>query len=348
MPFTVPRTARQRLESLAVRSALALPTQVQRVLAGRSVMRDGQTLEVEAQFLLRLQSLSGRGGAEMTVEGRDQVLLDAVAVGGRQPVGETRELKVDGAVGLLAARLYVPESLRGSTGPDPLLVYFHGGGWVVGDLDSHDAVCRVLAEEAGVRVLSVDYRLAPESPFPAAPDDCAAAYRWVVAHAAELGADRDRLAVGGDSAGGNLAALTALVAAREGLPLALQLLVYPATDHTQQTESLRLFGEGFFLTREGMEEARRLYLGDHDPTDPAASPLYAEVPAGLAPAYVVTAGFDPLRDEGEAYARKLAEAGVHVKLERVPGQIHGFFNLVAGRSSRSTVDEIALTVAGML
>ena len=170
-----------------------------------------------------------------------------------------------------------------------------------------------------------------------------AAYRWVVENAASLGADPERLAVGGDSAGGCLAAGVAIEAARAGLPLAFQLLVYPATDTERDTESLALFGEGFYLTRAFMDLATASYIEpDADRRDPRHSPLYADVPDGLAPAYVATAGFDPLRDEGEAYARKLADAGVPVELERFPDQIHGFLNIVGvGRTSRAAIAEIA-------
>jgi acetyl esterase len=192
-------------------------------------------------------------------------------------------------------------------------------------------------------VLAVDYRLAPEHRFPAAYDDAVAAYRWAVEHVEELGVDRDRIAVGGDSAGGNLAAGVALEAARSGLPCAFQLLVYPATDATRATESLRLFGAGFYLSAEFMELANDSYMTEGlDPRDPRLSPAYADVPEGVAPAYVCTAGFDPLRDEGEAYARKLSDAGVTVELKRFEDQIHSFFNIVGvGRSSRAAVAEIA-------
>jgi acetyl esterase len=201
-----------------------------------------------------------------------------------------------------------------------------------------------------VRVLSVDYRLAPEHPFPAAYDDCLASYRWVVDHAGELGADPDRLAVGGDSAGGCLAATSALAAAEDGLPLAIQLLVYPGTDMRGGTESRAMFGEGFYLTTGFIDLARGLYTPDPDThDDPRVSPLVAKVPEGLAPAYVVTAGFDPLRDEGEAYARKLSEAGVEVELRRFPDQVHGFFNVVGvGRSSRAAMGEIAAKLRAAL
>jgi acetyl esterase len=351
----------RRLEALALRGALALPERVQRVLAGRPVVREGQTLATETQLLLRMQQLARLPAVEKlpVVEGRDALLEQAGMAGGRQPCGSVRDLRV----GELPGRLYVPgavleggfeaRSARTSTteaAGDPLLVFFHGGGWVYGDLDSHDAVCRVLAERAGVRVLAVDYRLAPEAPFPAAYDDALAAYAWVFDHLDDLGADPARLAVGGDSAGGCLAATVALEAARKGWPLAFQLLVYPATDMTASMESRRSFGDGFYLTTDFMDLATESYFPDRAVlTDPTASPLFADVPSGLAPAYVATAGFDPLRDEGEAYARKLAEAGVAVELERFPDQIHGFFNVVGvGRRSRACVEQVASRLAAGL
>jgi acetyl esterase len=294
-----------------------------------------------------MQKLAREPGPETLPleEGRRAVLRQSTMVGGSQPVGAVRDLPA----GERPARLYVPSGDRGRS-PGPMLVFFHGGGWVYGDLDTHDAPCRFLAERAGVRVLSIDYRLAPEDPFPAAYDDCLAAYRWVVDHAAVLGADPTRLAVGGDSAGGCLAATTALAAAEDGLPVAAQMLVYPGTDMRGGTESRAMFGEGFYLTTGFIDLARSLYVPDpstHD--DPRVSPLVAKVPDGLAPAYVVTAGFDPLRDEGEAYARKLAEAGVEVELRRFPDQIHGFFNLVGvGRSSRAAMAEIAVKLRASL
>ncbi len=219
-----------------------------------------------------------------------------------------------------------------------------------GDLESHDAACRALAERSGVRVLAVDYRLAPEHPFPAAHEDALAAYRWVVAAAHDLGADPETIAVGGDSAGGNLAAVTAIAAAREGLPCAFQLLIYPATDSARQTASADLFAEGFYLTRTFVDLAEASqFPPDVDLRDPDRSPLHAELPPGLAPAYVVTAGYDPLRDEGEAYARKLADAGVEVELERFPGEMHGFFNIVGiGRTSCAANARIADRLAAAL
>jgi acetyl esterase len=330
---------------VTLRTALGLPERVQRVLAGRRVTIDGQTLAVDTQLMLRLQRLVREPSTEDLPLPAGRRLLDShtAITGGRQRIGAVRELRL----GELAGRLYVPSA---ASSPGPLLVFFHGGGWVYGDLDSHDPPCRFLAERSGVRVLSVGYRLAPENPFPAAADDALAAYRWVVDNAASLGADLRRLAVGGDSAGGNLAAVTALQAARDGLPLAFQLLVYPATDATSRSRSRSLFGHDLYLTEEFMDRVLEQYVPDlASRADPRMSPLLAELPEGLAPAYVATAGFDPLRDEGEAYARKLADAGLEVELRRFADQIHGFLNVVgAGRTARSAVAEIADKLAAGL
>ena len=343
------------LEKRVVKAVLGLPEPVQRVFAGRRVIRDGQTLATDTQLLLRLQRLVREPAPETLpmAQGRTAVLRQSALVGGDQPIGAVRDLPV----GDLPGRLYVPsvvstgsttEGTGSTTGP--LLVYFHGGGWMYGDLDSHDPACRFLAERAGVRVLSVGYRLAPEHPFPAAYDDGLAAYRWVVDHADSIGADPTRLAVGGDSAGGCLAATTAIAAAREGLPLAFQLLIYPGVDMRGGAESREMFGEGFYLTTTFMDLAAESYVPDRElHEDPRVSPLLAEIPPGLAPAYVVTAGFDPLRDEGEAYARRLADAGVPVELRRFPDQIHTFLHIVGvGRSSKAAMAEIAAKLGAAL
>lgn len=341
-------------EAVLLRAAMGLPERVQARLAGRPVVLDGQRLAPETQLMLRLQRLARLPGAETLPisQGRGAVVHHAGLAGGRQPVGAVRDFKV----GDLPARLYTPSSVveEGAKRPSrnllPLLVFFHGGGFMYGDLESHDAPCRLLAERAGVRVLAVDYRLGPEDPFPAAYDDALAAYGWAVDNAESLGCDPQRLAVGGDSAGGNLAAGVALEAARCGWPLAFQLLVYPATDCDRHTRSFDMFGEGFYLSREFMDLANECYIpAGHDLHDPRLSPLFADIPDGVAPAFVVTAGFDPLRDEGEAYARKLADAGVDVELKRYPDQIHGFFNIVGvGRRSPAAVAEIAAKLGGAL
>jgi acetyl esterase len=327
-----------RVQATTLGMLLALPAPVQRALAGRPLTIDGATLATETQLTLRLKRVVRDPAIEELpiAHGRDVLRRQCIVVGGRQPIAATRDLAMDD----LSGRLYVP---RGAATPGPLLVWLHGGGFVYGDLDSHDAVCRFLAERAGVRVLAVDYRLAPEHPFPAAYDDARAAHRWVVENAASLGADPERLALGGDSAGATLSAVAAIAAARDGLPLAFQLLLYPSTDQTTEWPSRARFGDGLYLTTEFMDVAKCSYLPDPATWGlPEVSPLLAELPPGLAPAYVATAGFDPLRDEGEAYVRKLADAGVDVTLRRYADQIHGFVNIVGvGRTSRAAVIEVA-------
>jgi acetyl esterase len=225
----------------------------------------------------------------------------------------------------LAVRIYTPESpaLAGA------LVYFHGGGWVFGDLDSHDETCRRLCREAELKVISVHYRRAPETTYPGAAEDCYAATAWVVENAARLGIDRDRIAVGGDSAGGNLAAATALMARDRGGPaIRLQLLIYPVTDARFDTGSYRENADGYLLSRRAMEYFWDQYVPDlQERTEPYAAPLRASDLNGLPPALVQTAEYDPLRDEGEAYAAALAKAGVAVQQTRYDGLIHGFFGM---------------------
>ncbi len=264
--------------------------------------------------------------------------LTAAYAGRPVPVASVRDLDIDG----IRCRHYAPPE---TGGPHPLLVYYHGGGFIYGDLDTHDGVCRILCRHAGVHVLAVDYRLAPEHPFPAAVDDARAALSWAHTNAERLGADPSRIGVGGDSAGGNLAAVTSQLAARDGGPApALQLLIYPATDMAIRHRSRDLFREGFLLTDPEMDWYTDSYLGKArtDAADPRASPLLAEDLSGLAPAFVVTAAFDPLRDEGEAYARALQQAGTPVTLRRFPGFIHGFINAAGvSRTARDALVEIA-------
>jgi acetyl esterase len=235
---------------------------------------------------------------------------------------------IPGPGGDLPIRIYVPTD---EPGPRPVLVYFHGGGWVIGDLDTHDGTCRALAAASGATIVSVDYRLAPEHPFPAAFDDCVAATRWVADNAAELGCDAGCLAVGGDSAGGNLAAAVALALQDGGPPLRFQLLVYPVTDGTLSRPSIDENAEGYFLTKDTMAWFWNHYVGEGgDRTgEPRASVLHCADSAlpGLPPALVITAEFDPLRDEGEAYAERMRAAGVPVETSRYDGVIHGFFSM---------------------
>ncbi|GAA0510021.1 alpha/beta hydrolase [Saccharopolyspora subtropica] len=317
------------LEAAVLRGVYALPRPVRRLIAGSPVRLDGQELALDAQLLLKLLKLSGRDGLSgVTPEAaRAGMRRSTKLTGGPRlsdVVAADRRIPADG--GDLAARLYRPRDL---TEPGPLLVYFHGGGWVIGDLDSHDDLCRFLAKHAGIRVLSVDYRLAPEHPFPAALDDCVAAYRYAADNATELGSRPESIAVGGDSAGGNLAASVALHATRSGLVRPVfQLLIYPAVDATTRRRSRELFGDGFLLTDRDMNWFMDHYAPDAaDRYDPRLSVLLADDLSGLPPACVVTAGFDPLRDEGEAYAQRLAESGVPVVTRRFPDLIHGFVNL---------------------
>lgn len=286
----------------------------------------------------------------MTVNPQVQVLLDMMAQGPQldletatvadfrsmydqsmlaaNPVPMARvedvSMELDGRT--IGARLYVPD---GAGEMPPLVVYFHGGGWVIGTLDTHDGTCRRLARACGAAVLSVDYRLAPEHRYPAAPMDCFDATRWAIANAEGLGVDGSRIAVAGDSAGGNLAAAVAVMARDHGVPLRHQSLIYPVTDYDLTLPSYAANGGGeYFLATETMRWFWNQYLGGRAREDaPLAVVLQIEDIEGVAPATVITAQYDPLRDEGVAYAEKLAAAGVAVDAAIAPGMIHGFFSM---------------------
>ncbi|GAA3938133.1 alpha/beta hydrolase [Actinomadura viridis] len=274
------------------------------------------------RFLDIVDSWSRLDGPEPSVEEmRRQVA--AVFPRERRPMAEVRELTVPGEGGAVPVRLYRP--VRRS--PLPVLVYLHGGGWVVGGPDNVDAVCRDLAAGAGCAVLNVDYRLAPEHPFPAAVRDAWAVTAAAVDEPGRFGADPRAVAVAGDSAGGNLAAAVALLARERGVRLAHQLLVYPVTDTAMDTPSYAEFARGYGLDAAAMARCLRLYRGDADPADPLLAPLRAPDLSGAAPATVITAECDVLRDEGEAYARRLEEAGVPAVLRRYEGVVHSFFLL---------------------
>jgi acetyl esterase/lipase len=241
-----------------------------------------------------------------------------------QRVMQVEDRQIPGPAGLIPVRSYRPPSAQ----PLPVLVWFHGGGWVVGDLDTTDSLCRVLAEWAGCLVVSVNYRHAPEHPFPAAVDDAYVATCWVATEGAAIGADRARIAVGGASAGGNLAAAVAIQAKSEGRPpLVFQYLVYPVTDGTLGLPSMEANASGYGLSRDGMSWYWDQYVPDSDRRlDPLASPLQAEDLSALPPAFIITAEYDPLCDEGEAYAVRLRQAGVAVRLKLYEGMIHGFLS----------------------
>lgn len=242
-------------------------------------------------------------------------------------VAKVEDRTIPGPDSDVPVRIYTPES----SGPFPILVWFHGGGWVVGDLESADGSARNLCVGGQCVVVSVDYRLAPDAKFPGPAEDCWAATIWAVDNAARINGDPTRLAVGGDSAGGNLAAVMALMAAERGGPeIALQLLIYPVTDVNFNTVSYSDNAEGYSLTKVGMQWYWEHYLeNDADALNPYAAPLQAESLVGQPPALVITAEFDPLRDEGEAYAKRLTEAGVATTVTRYDGMIHGFFSMTA-------------------
>jgi acetyl esterase/lipase len=255
-------------------------------------------------------------------------------------IASVEDRRIPGPAGDIPVRIYRPEG----QGPLPALVYFHGGGWVIGSIETHDASCRDLANRVGCVVVSVDYRLAPEHRYPAAAEDCYAATRWVAENAASLGIDAGRIAIGGDSAGGNLTAVVALMARdRRGPALVHQLLIYPVTDADFTRASYRENAEGYLLTTTAMEWFWGHYVPDSaQRTEAYAAPLRAKDLAGLPPAFVITAEFDPLRDEGEAYAKRLAQAGVATRHERYAGAIHGFFAMgMLSEVARRVVDDAA-------
>jgi acetyl esterase/lipase len=334
------------VEHRVVKFFCGLPPRLQRLLFGEPPVLDGQQLAPDIHTLLwldRLTSDDGLAADKAVTESRAKRLKEARIVAHRPPIPMARveAIAIPGPAGAIDARLYMPTE---TSEPGPLLVYFHGGGWVIGDLDTHDDPCRFLASRAGVRILAVDYRLAPEHPFPAAAEDAFAAYAWAMENAERLGAVGERIGVGGDSAGANLAAATCLQArdAASVLP-AMQLLIYPVTETAGTAASRQTFGEGFLLTRGDMDWFEDRYLPPEvDREDPRVALLNASDLSGLPPAYIATAGFDPLRDEGEAYAHRLREAGVKVALRRHPGLVHTFLNLTAiCPTARAAVHEAA-------
>ena len=340
----LPPPAEHRL----LRAVCGLPPRAQRLLFGAPPRVDGQTLAPDIHALLRLAALAG---GDSFLDGRTPEQARAHARRQAQtaaawppiPMAAVRDLSLPGPAGPLPARHYAPFAAAPGE-PAPLLLYFHGGGWVIGDLDTHDGVCRFLAAAAGVAVLAIDYRLAPEHPFPAAVEDAWAAYEWALEQAPGLGCDPARIAVGGDSAGANLAAVVSILVRDAGGPApAMQLLIYPPTDSAGELPSRRRFADGYLLTKGDMDAFQRAYLPPGtDSHDPRVSIIEAPDLRGLPPAYLATAGFDPLRDEGEAYALRMREAGVRVALRRHPGLIHSFANQTAiSRSSRAAMLEAA-------
>ncbi|HET7313976.1 alpha/beta hydrolase [Salinisphaera sp.] len=330
-------------ESGAARGMLGLPAALLRIMAGKPIVRDGQTLDVQCQLLLKIMRTRGVKLGEGEVDAqRKQMLAQSSALAPRANGAiDTSEFVLAGAKGSLAARRYQPEHAADGAA----IVFYHGGGFVLGDLDSHDGLCRALADRAAATVIAIDYRRAPEHPAPAAALDAVAAFRDIVSRADKLGLDPRRLAVAGDSAGGNLAAVVAQQTRDDPTAPCAQLLLYPTVDFAEDKPSKDRFATGFFLEKASMDWFERHYLPDgYDKRDPMVSPLRGDL-AGVAPAIVVTAGFDPLRDEGEAYAAALKTAGVDAVSRREPGLLHGFANFAggverAGQALREAADEL--------
>jgi acetyl esterase len=357
LPSNDPRLLRdrprlgERVQRIVGRILLRLPELLIVRLAGSAPpVIDGQRLDAGVHLLLADRAKRLRYGLiEPTVAaGRARYRRDTFNFAGvRTRVGSVRELVVDGAAGALGARLYRPPGRQLDA---PLLVYLHGGGFAIGDLDTHDEPCRVLCRHARTAVLSVGYRLAPEHPFPAAVDDALAAWRWVRGSARTLGIDPARVSIGGDSAGGNLAAVVAQHTAGSADAPAGQLLTFPVVDPVTARPSRELFRDGLFLTMRDVDAFARTYAGGQrgDPRDPRVAPFFARELRGLAPALVITAGFDVLRDEGEAYARALREGGNVARLRRFPSLIHGFIHITdVSPVARAAMREIALEWAAL-
>jgi acetyl esterase len=341
----------QNIQNSVAAFVVGLPDPVVSLLAGRPEVRDGQTLDPQLQLLLKLLAAAGLPRVESlpAAEARAYFRESAgVFAGAPAEMARVYDRPIPAPHGEIPVRIYTPKTGRS---PHPILVYYHGGGWTIGDLDTHDVVARQLASEAECIVVSVDYRMGPEDRLPSSFDDALAAFRWVATHAAEFSGDPARIAVGGDSAGGNLAAAVAQYTVRSGERSPdFQLLIYPVTDLGAETESYELFAEGFYLTRPLMRWFRGNYLADgHDGLDPVCSPLRAESLVGLPPAFIMTAGFDVLRDEGKAYAARLLDAGVDVEYRNYESLIHGFLSMfgVVREARRALSDAVAALRAGL-
>jgi acetyl esterase len=299
-----------------------------RFLDGHRVRLGSRTMDPKAQIVGEfVKSIRVPGYFPPLPELRQQLRTMVTLMDEPAPaLARVEDVRLPGPAGEIPARVYAP---RTGGAPLPAVAYFHGGGWVQGDLETHHGLCARLARHADVLVVGVDYRLAPEHKFPAAIEDCLAAYRWVRSRGRDIGADTARVAVAGDSAGGNLSAVVSQLAAAGGTPVpTCQALIYPAVDFSFETASHREFADGYVIPRDRVVWYSEQYLRDEaDKSDVRASPLRARSVAGQPPTMIVTAGFDPLRDEGEAYAEKLGQAGVDVVYREYPGEIHAFVSL---------------------
>ena len=325
------------LKRALTQSLCRLPPEMLRRMTGGRVVIDGKTLDAQVQLLI---SMANRLAAPHV----HQVPVDKARANFRAEMKiidvSSREMErvepryILGPSGVIPLRVYKPRRLAS---PAPIIVYYHGGGWVIGDLDSHDHICRLMADEVGAILIAVDYRLAPEHQFPAAYHDGYAAFRWACEAAQALGGRPENIAVAGDSAGGNLAAVVSYRAREEKVQLPrLQVLIYPSTDTTGAMPSRQTFAGGYFLEKQSLDWFKAQYLPDSvDIRDPRVSPLFAESHAGLPQAIVITAGYDPLRDEGEAYVKAMQAAGVEVHYQCAVGLVHGFWSMAASFKRQS-------------
>ncbi len=332
-----------RAQRVVAARLLRAPARIVRTLVGRPMVVDDQRLDLHTQFTLRVLARSGRPPLHHLPVERARAEYEHMpeVFEGRPPeVARIEDTCFPGPAGSVGIRIYDAHPGQRAR---PILVWFHGGGGVIGSLRTHDVVCRRLTRKGQCLVVSVDYRLAPESPFPAAVEDAMAAFEWVVAHAERLGGDARRVAVGGDSMGGCIATVVCQLARdRSGPAPCFQLLVYPPTQAGADTPSRRRFADGFMLTADMIAWFHRHYAGDADPTDPRLSPLLADDLRGLPPAFVATAGFDPLRDEARAYAERLRAAGVPVRYYCYGTLTHTFCQLTGVVPAASAaVDDIA-------
>jgi acetyl esterase len=340
---------RSSLATRVVSRLLDAPAPVlDRIIGAPPIEVDGRILDRRVQAMMVAGERLGLSSKSFDVGRRRADMRRQTAIG--MPVRRgvhVADRRMPGPAGPVPLRVY--RRLGGEPTP-PAIVYYHGGGWVTGDLDTHDACCRLLADVTGCVVVAVHYRLAPEHRFPAAAEDAIAAYRWVHEHAADLGVAPGRVGVMGDSAGGNLAAVIAQVTRETDVPAPVaQCLVYPSTDAKMREPSHRLFAEGFFLSKASMEWYRAQYLPDvSDWESPLASPIEQQDLSGVAPAIVVTAGFDPLRDEGKVYADRLADAGVPVRYRCYDDLVHGFFGMGVLPGGMEIATEICLGMGELM